>query len=423
MHTIPRPLSTLHALLARAPQVLALLRWGLVGGLALVLLLVPGPAQGQSFPGAPDSLGTNLRAYPMDLWSPRVGPGAGLGLVVHNLGRRHGRLLLTAAPARQEQVATLSYASANPAAARRYVLLDARGLHTNRDWIYGLGPAASDTGRVALGRSSVRVSLRTGQRVGRSPLILQPEAHLSLHRMAPSLPEGQGRLTAVPAPGETQTGVQVGLSAAYDTRTRASLDGVGLLMQGSARRYLSLAGPAPPFDQFHLAASGRFSLGGSHRLAARLSGTLTTPRGDAPVPYYLLPAVEGALVPGWARGRFRGRDRLMGSLLYRAPIAHFGSLVSLQGYVGGHLASVYDDVRAQFEPTVSFDEHVASMDDAAPLRPSASVGVRLGLPFRNQEWFDLALGLSPEGLTAVRMTFARPVWDLSPVHHGPNRRP
>ena len=425
MHTIPPSFFPFYPRSARAAWGRSALPVMLLAALGLVLLtLGSGPAHAQSFPGAPDSsIGTNLRVYPLVLWSPRVGPGVGLGGVAHNLGRQHGRLLLTAAPARYEQVATISYASANPSTARRYVLLDARGLHTDRDWFYGSGPAAADTGRVTLGRSALSIGLRVGQRVEGTPLTLQPEAKLSLHRLDAGSAASEERSAALPPLGQTQTGVRVGLSAAFDARSGSFPGETGLLLQGAAHRYLPLAGPAPTFDQFRGSAYGSVSLGGPHRLVARLSGTLTAPRSTGAVPYFLLPSVEGALVPGWARDRFVGRDRLMGSLLYRFPVAHFGDVVSLQGYVGGHVASVYDDLETQFEAAVSFEKDLGSGRDTYPLRPSASAGVRLGLPFRNDEWLDLALGLSPEGLTAVRVTFARPIWDLRPIHHGPPRHP
>lgn len=383
--------------------------------IAIALLLGPLSAAAQvGFPGAPDQSGFNLRVYPTDLWGPRVGPGIGLGLVGHNLARRHDQWLLTAAPARYEQVGTLSFASANPRRARRTVLVDTRALHTTRDWI----------GPWSLRRSALRGRLRVGQSALDHRLLVQP--HLSVqhqnvidvHRRRGGTDETPGNDTGVrPAPRQTdRTGLRAGLDLRFDTRPQPPLSKRGVLLQGTWDRYVPLDGSALRYDQWVFDAYGFVPLSGLHRLAVRTSLTLTRTRSDVPVPLYSLPTLGGTVVPGWGRGQFVGSDRLLGSLLYRFPLWEMGDLVRLEGHLGTHVANVYANLGDQFTPTVQFGEDRSDGPDR-PLRPAASAGLRVVVPFRERATVDLALGLSPDGWSAVRFTFVRPLQSVRSAHH------
>jgi hypothetical protein len=374
-----------------------------------------GPAVGQpSFPGAPDDRGVNLRVYPADVWSPRVGAGAGLGLVGHNLVRRHDQWLLTAAPALHEQVATAAFASANPRRARRYVLVDTRALHTDRDW---LGPAGR---RTVFERSALQARLRGGQWVFNHRLLLQPYLAGSHHVVDAVNRPPTGSVPDAglfPKAEEQQTGLRAGIDVRYDTRNRRLPATRGVLLQGSWARYVSLDATDLQFDQVDLDAHGYVPIGGLHRLALRASLTLTRSRADAPVPSYLLPTLGASVVPGWARGRFVGPDRLITTLLYRFPILHVEDLVSIEGHVGGHLASTYDNVFQDFATTVSFDDDQTLGKTTQPLRPAASAGLRFAIPSRPHATLELGVGVSPEGTSAARISVVRPLLSLRPPHH------
>lgn len=404
----------------------------LAGLLLAVLCILPhsAGAQSPSFPGAGSDLSVNVRVYPLDLWSPRVGPGIGAGLVVHNLGRRYAQGLLTVAPALYEQVATLSWASANPRRTRRFVAVTARGRRTERLWFYGLGPASQDRSRVTLDQNALRAGLRVGQTFLDRRLLLRPHATLQFARVSsirgdraalrPRSRRHLRRLADGREPGTRQTGIRVGMGVQWDTRDAPQRPTRGALLQTVWDRYLPLDGTALSFDQVDLAAIGYVPLGGLHRLVLRGQIALTANRGEGPVPFYQLPTLDGSVVPGWRRSRFVGADRLMTSLLYRFPIFGFGSAAAVEGHLGVHAASVYDNLGPQFDPALSFDDEVRP-GGSVPLRPAASAGLRFGVPMRGRTMVELAAGVSPEGLSGVRFTITQPLNSMQGRAHHTSR--
>jgi len=389
------------------------------------------PAAAQpEFPGAPAEPGVNLRVYPLDTWSPRVGVGLGAGLVVHHLGRRYAQGLLTVAPARHEQVATVAWASANPKRARQYVLVSARGLHTNRDWFHGLGPGAAEDARQSIERSAVQVRVRVGQHFLDQRLLVQPHLGLVAHRVdrvpAPSAAGLDARSHThlqqlasdrIGPLSPEQTGLRVGVDVQFDTRPSTSRPTRGILLDARWRRSVDLSSSFLNYDRFDVAAYGYLPLHGAHHLVGRLSLAHTGARGRSVLPYYLRPTLDATLVPGWARHRFVGSDRLVGSLLYRFPLARPFGVVDLGGHLGVHAASVYDDLFDDAALDLTFDESLDPNRSLVPLRPAASLGLHLGLAFRQTPSLDLALGLSPEGVTAVRFTLNQDLQALRQSHH------
>ncbi len=388
-------------------------------GIALFLLilvpaLVPSTAAQSSFPGTPDGPTADLRVYPGDFWGPRSGPGVGLGVVAHNITRPNDQWLLTAAPARYEQVGTASFASANPRRARRYVLIDTRALHTDRDW---LGPPS---GRTVLERTELRARARVGQSLLNRRLLLQPHVTVSHHYVdAVSQPESRSRVRSTPLPGSgtKQAGIRPGLDLQFDTRDRPVITTRGVLLQGTWDRYLPLDGSALQFDRVDLDGYGYIPFGDRHRLVTRLSMTITRSRGSDPVPVYMLPILGGSLVPGWSRGHFVDSDRLMASTLYRFPLIHLKNVAGIEGHLGVHVASVYDNVGEQFSTTVSFKDNTLRNEPTRPLRPSASAGLRFTVPFRKRATLDLSVGVTPEGVRAVRFSLVRSLQAVRFPHH------
>lgn len=381
------------------------------GVVLLTVLLCCGlavPAHGQvGFPGASDDPSVNARVYPAAFWGPRAGIGAGGGLVAHNVARPNAQWLLTAAPARYEQVGTLSFASADPLRARRYVLMDTRVLHTDREWI----------GPWTLERSAVRGRLRVGQYLWGRHLLVQP--HLTgLFSSASTVRARSGYspgASAATIPTDARTGLRVGLALRYDTRKRPRRARRGLRLQAVWDRYVPLDGSGLQFDQVDLTARGVLPLFSAHRLVARLGATLTANRGDAALPLYVQPTLSGTVVPGWPRAHAVAPNRLLGSLLYRFPLWGVGSATMVEGHMGGHLAGVYDDLGDQFSATVSRAKRPSGPD--VPLRPSGAVGLRVSVPFRPRAAVDLAVGISPEGVSAARVTFSHRLQAVRAPHH------
>jgi hypothetical protein len=125
----------------------------------------------------------------------------------------------------------------------------------------------------------------------------------------------------------------------------------------------------------------------------------------------------GSQVPGWDRHRFVDSGRLIGSVLYRFPLARPFNVIRLDGHLGVHAASVYDDVFSDAAFDLTFEESPNLDPSSAPLRPAASIGTHISLLFRELPALDLAVGLSPEGVTAVRFTLSQDLQALRPSHH------
>ena len=388
-----------------------------------------------SQPAPPADPQWNVRVYPLDLWGPRAGWGFGAGVVAHDLVRPGSQMLVTAAPAAHETVGTLSLASADPHGADTYLILDARAATTTRQWFYGLGPRSREDAQVALDMTSWRTRLRAGQRLGASPVTVQPHLTLMQHDVNGVSEETSGALStlsdpsrgAIPGPGQPDTapsrlrpadarqvGVQAGVDVIVDTRDRAHGALRGVLLQGMASTYEAWD-QTLRFHRFDLRAFGFLPLGGRHRLALGLRTALTDRRGDRRIPFYLLPSLDGRTAPGWARDRFYGSDLAAVRLLYRFPIVRFRDLVTVEGHVGAYAASVYNDLGDEFSLDLSFDERIDAAD--VPFRPSASAGLRIGPIFRDETYVDVAVGVSPEDVTGVRFTFVQSLRALRPAHH------
>ncbi|HKL87436.1 MAG TPA: hypothetical protein VJ884_00430, partial [Salinibacter sp.] len=131
---------------------------------------------------------------------------------------------------------------------------------------------------------------------------------------------------------------------------------------------------------------------------------------------YMRPRLGGSHVPGLARGQFIGKHRLLGSALYRFPLKHILGFAAIEGHLGVHLANVYDDLDAQFSPSVSFEED-PPYEDARPLRPAASAGLRFLAPARERVTLEIALGVTPSGVSGVRFSFLQSLQALRPPHH------
>lgn len=398
----------------------------------LVLLLLASGAFGSlhaqpSFPGSGSGVGVNLRVYPFDVWGPRVGPGIGAGLVVHNAGRSHARWLLTAAPALHEQVGTLSFASANPDRADQYVLVSLRGLHTDRRWFYGLGPASDVDTRLSFRQHAARAQVRLGQALWQRRLRVEPHATLQHVRttgvtgnrsaLSPRSATHVRRLLGSGPPGARQTGMRVGGTLRLEAPAPRSSDRAGVTLQTTWDRYLDLSGSELAFDQWDVEVRGVVPLQGQHRLALHAGLVRTWSRDDAPVPFYQRPTLDGSLVPGWPRSRFVGADRVATSIRYRFPLINEPPLFRLGGHVGLHAASIYDNVTEQFAAALAFDRTRDVDATTYPLQPSASLGVSMEVPMRPRTQIEFAVGISPEGLSAARLTMHRPLLLLRPPHH------
>jgi len=390
------------------------------------------PTPGRSAQAPADSIWLNARAYPLALWGPRAGFGGGAGLVIHNPVGTGTQGLVTVAPARRDQSATLTLSTTgNPGDMRRYAVLDARVRHTDREWFYGLGAGTSDESRASVELWSWNVRLRSGLRFWDRRVLAQPHVRLTQYRYrglqrlrGPSTPAIATHLDALTGSGGTLadplTGVVVGADLALDTRDRQEAPIRGWLVRASADRFTGLTSSDPTRDRFEGEIATWIPLGGRHRLALSASAQVTRRRSGNPVPFFLRSTLDGRQLPGYDRSRFADNDRLTGALRYEFPLYEFGNLFVVEGHAGVHAGSVYRNVFDQFEASVSFDENLSfesSTPPSVPLRPAVSTGIRAGPLFRDQAFVQLALGVSPEGVSGVRVTFVQPLTPLRQPHH------
>lgn len=416
--------------------------------LALLLLVagaLPVSAQPDATPDIPplgrDSVWVNVRPYPLAVWGPRAGFGAGGALVVHNLGRPGSQLLVTAAPAHHDQSGTFSWSTARrPEHVRRFLVVDGRARHTDRSWFYGIGPRSSQDSRTSLELFTAFARVRYGHRFFDDRLLVQPQIRVEHARYQgvdarrgfssggdlSVLPPFDPRVHLAALSGETSqldpdlTGVAAGVDVAFDTRDRVVHPTRGVLLRTSFDRYVEATGADLTVDQIGAGAAGWIPLGGVHRIALHAGATFTRQRSGEVVPYHQLPVLDGRTVPGYDRSRFTGNDRFVAGALYQFPLFHQENLVTLEGHVGAHAASVYTNLFDEFEAAISFNESLGSASDLSsrvPLRPAVSAGLRAGPLFRDAAFLDLAVGWSPEGVSGVRFTFIQPLTPIRAPHH------
>ncbi|HHP7239609.1 BamA/TamA family outer membrane protein [Longibacter sp.] len=384
----------------------------------------------------------NLRPYVLDLWGPRAGIGAGLGLVVNEAFAESDEFLLTVAPALHERVYTLSYASGGTPPHgeqdHRVLLVSARHAYTTRDWFYGFGPASAPTARTAFTLRTFQGSARLGQHVLGDRLFLQAHGRVEHYRLTDAnLPnpgdataEDQPAVTAAAAYGATAvplrtTGAVLGLDAQYDRRDRAYQTLRGVLLQGTAERWIPVGGTTFSFFRTDLGIHAWIPITGSHRIAlhgriARLIDINGVDDLSGRLPHIVTPVVDGRQVPGFLRDRYTGNDAVVLGAAYEFPITNILAF-NVEGYAGVQAASVYDDVTTQFELAFDSSTRISPDRDTYPLRPAASIGLRVGPQFRDQSYVDVAVGVGPDGLSAARISFVQRLNRARPPHHASNR--
>lgn len=398
----------------------------------LTLGLLPAHAQEASSDEETSDPSFNVRVYPLALWGPTAGWGFGGGFVVNDLFEEDTQILLTAVPAVHESVFTASITTADPYEAPLYGIVNARYETTDRQWYYGIGPGASDATQLALDMESFDARIRLGGYLSDRSLFVQPYLGVAHRTVSSFRSEDEGafealsaasRLSLLSAAGDAsvgtdnqQTGIVVGFDVGFDTRDRNYLATRGVLVQASAKRYSELGDFDLAFAQYRVEAYGFVPLGRSHAIALRAQSAFTDNQGDVPVPFYFLHRLDGRTVPGLLRERFYGNDLLVLSAGYRFPLFEPGGLLDLSGQITAHAASVYDDFFDQFEAAISFDEDLDPMRDTYPLRPAVSASLHLVPLFRDESYLDVGIGLSPEGITAVRVSFTHHLRNIRPPH-------
>ncbi len=389
--------------------------------IAPVLIAPIADAQPTNAPTSDPTLDIQPRIYPLALWGTQSGFGLGAGLSVHHLGWTGSHALLTAKPAVHQGRYTLSFATHDPYTSAGYGLIDLRYDTNGNQWYHGIGPASQEQNRVGLDRTTMAARLRLGGYVAGRALLIQPligVLHHQTHTVRDEDDGAQDRLDPpsrralnaaageLPGTEDRQTGLVYGLTVAVDTRDRHTLPRRGIHVQARARRYEELRTPDLRFDRYGIDAAAYLPLSGYHRLSIQARTTITDPRGTAPLPFYLLPRLDAQTMPGFARDRLYGPDRIHLRLAYHFPILQFRDAFLAEGTVTVDAGNVYSDLADEFTFDLSFDDVTESNQTNYPLRPGASMGLQIAPLFKDTVLFEGSLGISPEGTTLIRLGFA-----------------
>ena len=399
--------------------------------LFLLALTAPFPTAAGSVGADPAATRPRLSAGVLlnPVWSRTNGFGVGAALRADHLLWAGSSLRLVARPNQHLGRYGLTFRTADPHASRLYGMANGFYETMGRHWYYGLGPATVEEAEVTVERERSEVELRVGTSLAGGRVFVEPRLRLVRYRVNGYRPWEPGALEALDersrehlryVAGETGSAVRdgawYGLGAGVDTRDARARSTRGLLVQTTYERYTSGAEPNVRLDRLGASAYAFLPLGrllpagaGAQVLTLRVAVETTRDRGEAPVPFYLLPSLNGGLASGYAWDRFVGADLLALSLEYRMLLFDAFGLLGLEGLLSLHAASVYDDLFAQFEPAVSFERRLAPGRRTYPLRPGLGVGARVVSLFEDRVYLEGTLGLSPEGLGAVSIGF---VYDL-----------
>ena len=366
-----------------------------------------------------------VRPYPTSLWGPTRGVGAALDLSVRNLGPSGSQLLLHAYPSQHRGTYSATYTTAPPFRGQRYLAVGARADVNDRHWYFGTGPGSSASTRLAANVHTFESRIRLGQPVFETGLV-QPIVGVS-HRLTRSFRNDDedafdalrplSQRTLLAAAGELsgterrQTHLLTGLALSWGTDELIRFQRSGVRLQSVMQRLWSVD-DAPQIDRYTIDALGHLPVADRQAFTVRAHLKRTFGNDGTPVPFHFLSEIGGRDAPGYSRRRFVGNDALMLQAMYRFPLVQWRDAFVIEGHVAAHAVSVYNDILDEFELAVDFSETIDADRDTFPLRPAISTGIRLGPIFRDDIDISSAVGLSPEGVTAVHIRFVQPIQSL-----------
>ena len=371
--------------------------------------------------------------YPTGLWSPTPGFGVGVGFKAAHLLFPQSELLVAAFPAQHSGIYAASFYTGDPYAAPAYGLLSARYETTGRQWFYGLGPASDLDNQIAVEQENVELEGRFGVYLKDRQVLVQP-----LLRWRYTLTKGfdnhepgafdrldqpsqQALLLALgnsasgsPLADRQRSGFFYGLEALYDRRDRRFTTRRGVLVTATARRF-SERGTDLQFDRFGANVYGFVPITETSTLALRTFAARTINQGDRPIPFYLLPALDGSVALGFPLGRFYGNDLFLASAEYRFLLFNALNVIGLEGVVAVSAASVYSNLWDQFTPRVTLERSLPESQERYPLRPALGVGARLVSLYEDKVFFSGLFGFSTEGFGVVTFAFVQDLRVLRPL--------
>lgn len=395
--------------------------------LLLALLLAVAPARPDTLPAKPPVEG-RWKVYPGGFYHASRGVGVGVGYQVDHLGWAGSRLLVRAEPSQRRGRYSASFFTRRPEEARTFAMVRGYGETTGARYYYGIGPATARGNRLAVERRLVEAELRAGHHLMRRRLLLQPNARLVVHAGVAARERDAGArarldtasaanlafvLGGPPGVDTWQQGVAAGLDAVLDLRP-AGRDDRGVLLTGTAWQYRGLDPGGVRFVRTTAGAYGFVPVRSGHTFALRALVALTHDQGRHAVPFYLLPTLDGTLVPGLTRYRFAASDLLALTAEYRVQVGRFLNTAALELSGTASLAGVYDDLFSQFTPRVTRAATLAPGLARYPLRPAAGLGLRAVSLERDRVYLGFTLGVSAEGWNLLSFRFVQDLRSARP---------
>lgn len=406
------------------------------------------PDAAYASPSGADTTGVGVRSsggFILSLrpvWSRTAGFGIGVGYKVAPLPLVGGQLRLMARPNQHMGRYAATYFTSDPYRSPFYGAVNVFYETVGRQWYYGVGPGTAEASVVAVEREQREVEVRLGATFLEHRLFVQPLVRYARHEVDGFRPwrgsfealDTRSRRNLLFAAGDTASGVVgasavqegfwYGLAAGLDTRDARARPTRGVLVQASAQRYTPQGGSDVRLDRFYESVHAFVPLGrlvpfgpGGQTLGLRVVAEHARNRGDVPIPFYLMPSLDGRHQPGLAQDRYFGNDLLAVSLEYRLPVFAAFGLVGMDGLVSVHLGGVYDDLFAQFDPAVSFEAPALPGGTVgAPsyaLRPSLGLGARIVSLYADSVFLEGTLGLSAEGLATAGFGFVLDMRELA----------
>ena len=367
------------------------------------------------------------RFEPAALWSASRGFGVAGGVGIRNLGWAGSEIEVGVRLSQRFQSGSLYLYTRDPYEAPLYGLFGGYVRTSTRQRFYGLGPTSSKDDRLDLDFTSGQVETRVGwYPFGHTGLLLQPGVRL-LYDKLDGFEDADSDTTTFPdlesvrhlnrLEGKSRYGLSAGLEVSHDTRDRTVMTRQGMLAEASFRRFFALDGTGLRFNSAQLRVFGFQPVSGRRVVAfGRAVVALTREEDGAFLPFFYRPALDDALLPGYAGERFFGRDLVAAGAGLRFPFVDLFGRYAIDGVVTADVGGSYDDIADQFKPAVAFDAPAeADADGRVPLRPSLGVGFNLVNVDREQAVLGALVGLSPEGVVLTSLHVVYDFRDLLPL--------
>lgn len=366
-------------------------------------------------PPAPVRPEAGFRVDPLSLYSPTYGPGLDAYLSLRHLPVPGSRIGLHLFPSAHRRLAFAD--GLVPLLPRgRMVFSGHFLLEQNRRHVYfGSGPFSQRANGIHFDRNGYEAEARLGLAAWGKRLLLQPLVRTERQTVLEVNQPESSAWAALQADPESSRNLPsfdrresvqgAGIETFLDLRNRRVAPRGGLALEARWVRFSSSTSADVRFDRLQLGAHFAVPSVRDHVVAARALLIRTSDRGEAPIPFYLLPTLDQQMLPGYGHNRFHGSDLFVMNVEYRVPVARVMNLYRVDALVHAGAGSVYESFSDQFRLSVSFDRRLERTGGGVPLRPGAGLGVSVASLMNERVLLHWIVGWSPDRVTALPMRF------------------